>query len=65
MDISNKEYMLVNLPYIKKNIDHFTEHADLAFKRFEFSYGKKSPTAFYKYYNCSVSGLGCYNYIYD
>ena len=52
MDTSNKEYMVVNLPYIKKNIDHFTEHADLAFERFEFSYGKKSPTAFYKYYNC-------------
>ena len=49
---SNSNYFLTNLSYIKKNINHFKEHADLAFKRFEFSYGKKSPTAFYKYYNC-------------
>ena len=50
--VSNSNYFLTNLSYIKKNINHFKEHADLAFKRFEFSYGKKSPTAFYKYYNC-------------
>ena len=50
--VSNSDYFLTNLSYIKKNINHFKEHADLAFKRFEFSYGKKSPTAFYKYYNC-------------
>jgi len=52
MNISNSNYFLTNLPYIKKNINHFKKHANLAFKRFEYSYGEKSPTAFYKYYNC-------------
>ena len=52
MNISNKEYMLVNLPYIKNNIKHFKKYADLAYERFKFSYGNKSSTAFHKYYNC-------------
>ena len=52
MNLSNKEYMLVNLSYIKKDIDHFKKYAYLAHKRFEFNYGKKSSTAFYRYYNC-------------
>lgn len=33
MNIS-KNYMLVNLPYIKKDIAHFKKYADLAHKRF-------------------------------
>ena len=51
MNISNNNYMLVNLPYIKKNMKHFKKYADLAYERFKFSYGGKSSTAFYKYYN--------------
>ena len=39
MYISKKNYMLVNLPYIKKDIAHFKKYADLAHKRFEHKYG--------------------------
>ena len=52
MNISNKDYMLVNLSYIKKNLKHFKEYAYLAHKRFKFNYGNKSSTDFYRYYNC-------------
>ena len=52
MNISNKEYMLVNLSYIKSNIKHFKKYADLAHKRFKFNYGDQSSTGFYRYYNC-------------
>ena len=52
MNISKKEYMLVNLPYIKNNIKHFKKYADLAHKRFKFNYGDQSSTRFYRYYNC-------------
>ena len=62
MNISNKEYMLVNLSYIKNNIKHFKKYADLAYKRFKFSYGNKSSTAFYKYYNCVSLLVGSPHY---
>ena len=52
MNISSKEYMLVNLPYIKNNKKHFKKYANLAYERFKFSYGDQSSTAFYRYYNC-------------
>ena len=52
MNISNKQYMLVNLPYIKNNIKHFKKYANLANERFKFSYGDTSSTSFYRYYNC-------------
>ena len=49
---TSKDYILVNLPYIKKNLKHFKKYANLAYDRFKFSYGETSSTAFYKYYNC-------------
>jgi len=49
MNISSKEYMLVNLPYIKNNKKHFKKYANLAYERFKFSYGDQSSTAFYRY----------------
>ena len=52
MIMSNKEYMVANLSYIKNNIKHFKKYADLAYERFKFSYGGGSSTGFYKYYNC-------------
>tara|TARA_R100001224_G_C3940279_1_gene122035 strand:+ start:32 stop:601 length:570 start_codon:yes stop_codon:yes gene_type:complete len=52
MNISKKEYMLVNLPYVNKNIKHFKKYAHLAYERFKFCYGVKSSTHFYRYYNC-------------
>lgn len=62
MTISNKEYMVVNLPYIKKNIDHFNKYAHLAYKRFKFNYGERSPTTFYRYYNCTGLFVGSLMY---
>ena len=62
MNLSKKEYMLVNLPYIKKDINNFKRYAHLALKRFEFSYGKKSSTDFYRYYNCITLLVGSKKY---
>ena len=62
MNISNKEYMLVNLSYIKPNIKHFKKYADLAHKRFKFNYGDKSSTNFYRYYNCMGLLVGSTHY---
>ena len=62
MNLSKKEYMLVNLPYIKKDINHFKRYANLALERFEFSYGKKSSTDFYRYYNFITLLVGSKKY---
>jgi len=56
MNIDEQKYIVVNLPYIEENKNHFIEYANLAYKRFQFSYGKTSTTAFYRYYN-SISLL--------
>ena len=62
MIMSNKEYMVANLSYIKNNIKHFKKYADLAYERFKFSYGNESSTAFYKYYNCVSLLVGSPHY---
>tara|TARA_R100000742_G_C4216900_1_gene41753 strand:- start:48 stop:617 length:570 start_codon:yes stop_codon:yes gene_type:complete len=62
MNLSNKEYMLTNFSYVQKNLNHFKEYANLAHKRFEFSYGKKSSTDFYRYYNCVSLLVGSTHY---
>ena len=62
MHTSNKQYMLVNLPYIKNNIIHFKKYANLAHERFKFCYGDKSSTAFYRYYNCMSLLVGSLHY---
>jgi hypothetical protein len=51
MNIS-KDYMVFNLPYIDKKINHFKRYAYLAHNRFKFTYGNKPSTGFYRYYNC-------------
>ena len=62
MNISNKQYMLVNLPYVKNNIIHFKKYANLAHERFKFCYGDTSSTSFYRYYNCISLLVGSLHY---
>ena len=62
MYISKKNYMLVNLPYIKKDIAHFKKYADLAHKRFEHKYGKQSTTGLYNQYNSMTLLVGSVKY---
>ena len=58
-----KDYIITNIPYIKKNKNKFIEGAKLAHKRFVFAYGvpfnKMSSTWFYRYYNLSTLTVGC------
>ena len=61
MNIS-KNYMLVNLPYIKKDIAHFKKYADLAHKRFEHRYGKQPTTNLYNQYNSMTLLVGSVKY---
>jgi|14_taG_2_1085336.scaffolds.fasta_scaffold10679_3 hypothetical protein len=59
MNISKKNYILVNLPYIKKDLAHFKKYADLAQKRFEHKFGVeycRATTDLYNQYN-SISLL--------
>jgi len=56
------EYMVINIPYVKKNLEHFRKASELAFKRFKFSYGKNSTTAFYRYYNSVSLCVGSVHY---
>jgi len=67
-------YFIDNLPYIKKNHNHFIEYANLAHKRFNFAYGNKtnfnqnSSTWFYRYYNITCLTIGSefyYKLFYD
>jgi len=67
-----KEYLIKNLPYIKKNINHFIEYANLAHERYKLSYGDKfnniSSTWFYRYYNITSLTVGSklyYKMFYD
>ena len=61
MNIS-KDYMLFNLPYINKNINHFKKYAYLAHDRFKFNHGKISSTKAYRYYNCICLLAGSKHY---
>jgi len=58
-----KNYLLINLDYVKNNKEKFIENANLAHQRFEFNYGKPfnqmSSTWFYRYYNLSTLTVGC------
>lgn len=62
MNMSNKSYMLVNLPYIKKDLAHFKKYAHLAHKRFEHKYGKQSTTGLYNQYNSMSLLVGSAKY---
>lgn len=53
-----KDYLIKNLSYIKKNQKHFIEYANLAYDRFNFAYGNKSTTSFYRYYNFTTLCFG-------
>ena len=57
-----KNYFIHNLPYIKKNHNHFIEYANLAHERFKFAYGnvfnQPSSTWFYRYYNATCLTFG-------
>jgi len=64
MSISDKDkdYVLVNLSYIKKDIAHFKKYACLAHKRFEHKYGEQSTTALYNQYNSMTLLVGSVKY---
>ena len=63
MNTSSKDYMLVNLSYIKTNIKHFIKYANLAYERLKFSHGNDvSSTKFYRYYNCMGLLFGSTHY---
>ena len=62
MIMSNKEYMVANLSYIKNNIKHFKKYADLAHKRFEHRYGKQPTTNLYNQYNSMTLLVGSVKY---
>ena len=62
MSISKQEYVLVNLPYIKKDLTHFKRYADLAYRRFQHKYGEQKTTALYNQYNAMSLLVGSSSY---
>ncbi len=62
MSICNKEYMLVNLPYVKKDLAHFKKYADLAYRRFQHKFGEQQTTALYNQYNSMSLLVGSTKY---